>query len=121
MEPTKYPDFFRFLLGEIKSKDWDREQDETALGNVFIKSSDIKIKHSREVYTIFTLMGDIGGMLGVMTYVLSFILGPITEHSFTMKALEKLYFVKTDLPNMFRKSSTFDKNALKSKEEPTAT
>ena len=39
-----------------------------------INAMNIKAKHTREVYTFFDLMGDVGGMLGFMTYMLSFIL-----------------------------------------------
>ena len=43
--------------------------------------------HQREVYSLIELIGDLGGVIEIFILLLIFIVNPITEYSFTMKAL----------------------------------
>ena len=49
----------------------------------------------RMVYAMLDLMGDLGGALEIIIVVFGLIFYPISEYSFTMKALKKLYLAKT--------------------------
>ena len=41
------------------------------------------------------LISDIGGILGVFTYALGLIIGPITQHKFFLALLSKLFLAHT--------------------------
>jgi len=60
--------------------------------------------HVREAYNLMDLIGDLGGVLELMALLFSFIISPISEFSFFLKALEKLYLVKTKDNNFFPKA-----------------
>lgn len=55
--------------------------------NLFVQpQKEIKF-HTREVYSILELIGDLGGVLEIFVLVFVFLVSPITEYSFTMKAI----------------------------------
>jgi hypothetical protein len=75
---------------------------------IHILLSSKQIEHSREVYNLLDLLGDLGGVLNALSSALGIIVFPISYHSFVMKGLEKLFlarsldssiFVKTDVLN----------------------
>ena len=47
------------------------------------------------------LLGDLGGVTEVMMIVFCFILLPISEHSFVVKSMKKLYIARTHEKNLF--------------------
>jgi len=53
--------------------------------NIAIAST--KVAHSREVYNTLDLIGDLGGVLEVISLVFAVFLVPFSEHSFVLKAL----------------------------------
>ena len=57
--------------------------------------------HTREAYNLLDLMGDLGGVLEVFIFACSFLLSPIFEHSFVMKALSILFLARTSDKTMF--------------------
>ena len=69
--------------------------------NFFIDA--VKISHSREVYNILDLIGDLGGVLEVIIFVFGVFLFPISEFSFVMKALEKLYLARTSHSTLLKR------------------
>ena len=42
--------------------------------------------HVREVFNLFDLVGDLGGVIEVMIIVMGVLLYPISEHSFLLSA-----------------------------------
>ena len=58
-------------------------------------TTDLK-SYSRKVYGPLNLIGDYGGVEYVLIMVFTVFLAPLSEHSFLMKAIRKLYWVKTD-------------------------
>ena len=44
------------------------------------------IYHSRSVYGILDLFGDVGGLLGILTPFISYFIAPYNETSFLLKA-----------------------------------
>jgi len=73
-----------------------------------------EVKHTRKVYGWIDLLGDLGGVTEVIMIVFGFFLFPISEHSFFLKAIKKLYLVRTEdnsmfLPNNDEKLAKFEK------------
>ena len=65
------------------------------LHKIVFKSTKDILKHKREVYSLLSLIGDLGGVLEIFVLLFIFIINPITDFSFKMKAIQKLYLVKT--------------------------
>ena len=55
------------------------------------------------------MIGDLGGVFEILVLIFGFFVNPISEHSFTMKALEKLYLAKTKQTDLLQKPSTLKK------------
>ena len=67
--------------------------------------------HTRSTYSILNLISELGGITKVVMFVFGFFLYPIAEHSFTLKALKKLYLAKSKDPilmKMSKKSKKYD-------------
>lgn len=48
------------------------------------------------------MIGELGGITKVIMFVFGFFLYPISEHSFTLKALKKLYLAKSKDPILLK-------------------
>jgi len=59
------------------------------------------IQHGRRIYSLLDLLGDLGGVTEVIMICFGFMLYPISEHSFYLKAFKKLFLVKTSDENLF--------------------
>ena len=66
--------------------------------------SDNQISHSRRIYSLLDVLGDFGGLNEVIMSVLALLLSPWVEFQFNLKALQKLYLVKTRRTDQFRQS-----------------
>ena len=47
------------------------------------------------------LLGDLGGVTEVIMIIFGFILYPISEHSYTLKAIKRLYLARTNKNGLF--------------------
>jgi len=63
--------------------------------------SDMQISHSRRIYGIFDLFGELGGVIEILFIVSGALLGSISEHSFTIKAISKFFMANTKDENIF--------------------
>lgn len=62
--------------------------------------------HRRESYIIFDVLGDLGGVIEILVFIFGIFLLPISEYSFNMSAISRLYYVKSnDHPEFFDKQS----------------
>ena len=61
------------------------------------------MKHERDIYNFLDLIGDLGGVLEVFLVFFAFFIEPISEHSFYMKALSKLFVANTKEKKYFKK------------------
>lgn len=61
------------------------------------------IMHGRRIYSLFDLLGDLGGVTEVIMLCFGFMLYPISEHSFHLKAIKKLFIAKTSNDDLFMK------------------
>ena len=57
--------------------------------------SNIMKGHEREVEGLIQLMGDIGGLMEFIFVLIFVLFSPIAEFDFYLKAIKKLYFVRT--------------------------
>ena len=71
-----------------------------------------QVTHKRTSYSLLDLFGDFGGVLEVGTISIGFLCYSWSEFQFTLKALQKVYNVKTHDENAFR-----DSNAVKYKKK----
>jgi len=63
----------------------------------------VQFLHTRKVYALFDAFGDFGGIKEVIMLVIGFLMAPISEHSFIVKAISKLYLARTSQPHIFEK------------------
>jgi hypothetical protein len=55
----------------------------------------MSIENSREIFSLLDLLGDLGGVTDVVIYFFGIFLFPISQHSFTMRYLQKMFLVRT--------------------------
>ena len=60
--------------------------------------------HERSVYGIFDLFGEYGGVQSIIYFITAFFLSPLSEHSFYMRAIEKMYIGRTKSKRVFTDS-----------------
>ena len=67
-----------------------------------------KESHSREVYNILALLGDLGGIFEIVMIIFGVFIFPISEHSFNLRASRMMFFARTKLKNLFEKPKDGD-------------
>ena len=50
-----------------------------------------RINHERTVYNLWDLLGDYGGFKEGLSIVIALLLGPVPEHLFLIKSIQKLF------------------------------
>ena len=63
---------------------------------------DMVVEHSRIAYNLVILLGDLGGVSGVLIFLAGFLTEAISEQSFILKYIEKMYLAKTTSQNIFK-------------------
>jgi MFS-type transporter involved in bile tolerance (Atg22 family) len=53
------------------------------------------ITHKRTTYDLVGLLGDMGGISGLLITLLAILVSPVSEHSFYIKAARKLFIAKS--------------------------
>jgi hypothetical protein len=61
------------------------------------------------------VLGSLGGIGNIMVIIFGFILYPISEHSFNMKAFKKFYFARTKDQTLFPQLGEFRTNKVNEK------
>jgi hypothetical protein len=64
------------------------------------------VKHYRLVYDFLGVLGDLGGVTEVIMLIFGFFLYPVSEHSFMLQAIKKLYLARTGDSGLFLEKST---------------
>jgi hypothetical protein len=59
------------------------------------------VEHSREIYSLLDLLGDLGGVTDVLVFLVGGLIFPIAEHHFIMKYLQKMFLVQTKEDHLF--------------------
>ena len=73
---------------------------------MFISLSNETFKHSRKVYSLLDLFGDLGGLLEVLMIICSNLIAPWAAFKFNFKAIQKLYYVFTRQRQLFDPTSS---------------
>jgi hypothetical protein len=68
--------------------------------NINLMFSEIETVVKREIYDVLGLIGDLGGVSDIFVLLLGLFIFPISEFSYNLKALQKLYLVSTKDPNI---------------------
>jgi hypothetical protein len=58
------------------------------------------VRHQRKVYDFLDLIGDLGGVFEICSEIFGFFILPISYHSFIIKALKKMFLIKTKEPSL---------------------
>lgn len=109
-------DSFKFYDGE-DSKTVPLMGKSETLVSVAIFLSDRSTTYERKIYAVFDLMGDIGGLIEISMLCLGSLLASISEHSFFIKAIQKLFLVNTYDRKLFAEPSKFRKGGQKLNKE----
>ena len=67
---------------------------------------DETVNHTRQVYGILDLFGDLGGVVEVILMLGALSLSSFTEHSFVIKALQKFYQAATTNDDLFQETQS---------------
>lgn len=67
-----------------------------------IYRDNVEVVHERVVYSFLDLLGDLGGVTEIITLAFGIFLLPISEHSFYVAALKKMYMARTKDDTLFR-------------------
>ena len=75
------------------------------------------VTHVRRIYSLFELIGDLGGITEVVMLCFGFFLYSVSEHSFVLKAVKKLFKARTKDPNLFKRKKTETTKQLHQKDK----
>lgn len=67
-----------------------------------------EISHTRKIYCLIDLLGDLGGVTEVIMLMFGFFLYPISEHSYITRATQRLYLARTQDGKLFEKITKDD-------------
>ena len=70
-----------------------KKSNSTIMQATFRLSSN-SVKHEMSMFTVFDLMGDVGGLLDIFTLILGFLMIPFNHTLFLHKTLNKLYKIE---------------------------
>jgi hypothetical protein len=84
-----------------------------SLAQTWIMVDNFGYDHERKVYDVLSLLGDLGGIAGIVVSLVSSFILPVSSHSYTLKALKKLYKAGTKNPHIFLKERPKRERKLK--------
>ena len=61
-----------------------------------------KIEHQRKIYGFLSFIGDLGGVKDIIMLMFGFFVLPFSEFSFNLKAMKKLFLVRSNDHQMFK-------------------
>ena len=95
-----YTGYF-YDIGNQVTRNKRRYVDPKVLYQCYVYLMNEQVKHTRAVYGLIDLLGDLGGVTEVVMIVFGFFLFPVSEHTFTIEATKKLFFASTSDDNLF--------------------
>lgn len=99
--PTHEDDFFdinKMILRPLLRIN-EKDKDQLAITRLFLSRE--HIHHEREIYSLFDMLGDLGGVTEIVMLTFTFFLSPISEHKFNMIAAKRMFLAHTKDKNMF--------------------
>ena len=109
--PSYVGDFYDIGDSQVVEALYGVPDHPNALYIVAFQLHETRIFHYRDVYNILDLIGDLGGVLEIFVLFFNIFVGPISEFSFLLKAIEKLFLAQTKDPSIFKKTSMTKKNS----------
>lgn len=76
-------------------------QDDLLLRYTFRFTSKVR-EHTRRIYGIFDLFGEVGGVIEILMILCQVSIGSFQEHSFLTRAISRLFLANTEDQSMFR-------------------
>ncbi len=92
------PEYFQFYdIGSVVEYRLPRQEllmpDTVYYYDVYVY--DEVTKHTRDVFDFLDLLGDLGGVMEIIVIAFGYIMSSMSEFSFNLKAIEKLFLVRT--------------------------
>ena len=56
----------------------------------------------RAIYNLLDLFGDLGGVLEIFFAIFAVFIEPISEHSYVLTAISRLFYARTTVQNLFQ-------------------
>lgn len=98
-----YTGYF-YDIGNHVTRNRRRSIDKLALYQCYVYLMKEQVKHTRAVYGLIDLLGDLGGVTEIIMILFGFILFQVSEHSFTIQATKKLFYASTSDDKLFEGS-----------------
>ena len=92
--PTISSHYFNFETINEYVAPYGNKYSPSALASFTISLSSLTIEDTREVYSFLDFLGDIGGIFDILVLVVGYFINPVSEFSFTLKAIKVLYHAK---------------------------
>jgi hypothetical protein len=93
-----------FKIARLVNRNYNKEKFPGELLRISLYLQEEAIFFEREVYNLLDLVGDMGGVIQVITIVFGIILYPIAEESFNLKAASQLFRARTNDNDLFKNS-----------------
>ena len=84
-----------FQIGKKIQKNINIDKEPHKLMTSIFFLSSISKMHERKVYSFLELIGDLGGVLEILLLIFGIFINPISEFSFYMKAIKKMFLIRT--------------------------
>lgn len=87
---------FQINQSPIKISTWtddllENPDGEYKFGSATIRSSSVEVVINRSSYSLLDWLGDVGGLIDALFYLLSFLLGPFVSHGYESFVLSKFF------------------------------
>ena len=103
-----------FDIGKVLSRNYMPRHTPLLFSSLVWQKNEV-VFHERKCFDVMMVLGSLGGIGNVMIIIFGFLLFPISEHSFLMKAFKKFYFARTKDQTLFPQLGEFRQNKLNEK------
>ena len=62
----------------------------------------VEVGHERVIYSLLDLLGDLGGVTEIVTLIFGIFIYPISNHSYHIAAIKRMFLAKTKDANLFK-------------------
>jgi hypothetical protein len=97
-----------YQVGKTVTRDHVPDKDPGVFYNTQVFLMSEEVTHKRKVYGWMDLLGDLGGVTEVVMICFGFFLFPISEHSFYIKAINKMFLARSTDKSLFAPPKTGD-------------
>lgn len=80
---------------------------------IMLELSEKQIVHTRRSYSVLDMFGELGGVKEVLVIIITVSLSSWAEFRFNLKAIQRLFAVRTKQPNVFNDSLKWTRKKTK--------